>query len=100
MEELFSIEVYVRKIYSIDVSCYLPSISFRLLDFPTQTIQITDPERVAKIQDKIQENPDHVKDLGKLKNSKGDVIFNKGKSCLFPLSFESAQAQLAEIPLY
>ena len=90
----------MRKIYSIDVDCHLPSISFRLLDFPTQTVHMTDSERIAKIQDKIQENPDYVKDLGKLKNSKGDIIFNKGKSCLFPLSFESAQAQLSEIPLY
>ena len=100
MDELFSLEVFVRKIYSIDVTCHLPSISFRLLDFPSQTIHITDNERIAKIQEKICENPEYVKDLGKLKNSKGDVIFNKGKSCLFPLSFESAQAQLTEIPLY
>ena len=100
MDELFSIEVFVRKIYSIDVDCYLPSLSFRLLDFPTQTINITDPERIVKIQDKIRENPNYVKDLSKLKNSKGDIVFNKGKSCLFPLSFESAQAQLSEIPLY
>ena len=71
-----------------------------LSDFPTQTIHITSPDRIAKLQDKISECPDYLDELGKLKSSSGDIIFNKGKSCLFPLSFESAQSQLSEIPLF
>lgn len=100
MDELFSIEVFVRKVYSLQTECHLPSISFRLLDFPTQIIFITEEERIKKIQTKILENPAFIKDLEKLRNSKGDVIFNKGKSCLFPLSFDSAYSQLSEIPVY
>ena len=100
MEELFSIEVFVRKLYSLDVECHLPSLSFRLLDYPTQTVHITEEKRIFKIQEKISHNPDSIRDLKKLKNSKDEIIFNKGKSCLFPLSFESAYSQLAEIPLY
>lgn len=100
MDELFSIEVFVRKLYSLDAPCHLPSLSFRLLDFPAQTIHITSSERIAKIQDKISVCPEYLSELGKLKNSNGDIVFNKGKSCLFPLSFESAQSQLSEIPLF
>ena len=100
MEELFSIEVFVRKLYSTDVPCHLPSISFRLLDFPAQTIHLTDSDRISKIQTKVAANSDNLRDLARLRNSNGDIVFNKGKSCLFPLSFDSAHSQLSEIPLY
>ena len=100
MAELFSIEVFIRKLYSLDTPCYLPSISFRLLDFPTQTINITNIERIEKIQNKIASKPQSITDLERLKNSRGEVIFNKGKSCLFPMGFDNAVIQLSSIPLF
>ena len=78
-ESLFSLEVIVERVENICVSCYKPSIAFRLLDFPSIVIRSERQELCT--------------------NEKTCEI-NSGKSCLFKMSNELLYERLQSTPLY
>ncbi|CAB4013565.1 microtubule-associated 10-like [Paramuricea clavata] len=79
-ESLFSLEVIVETVENICVSCYKPTIAFRLLDFPTVVIC---PER-----------------QGGLSRNEVSYEIQSGKSCLFKMSKEMLCERLENTPLY
>ena len=101
MKHLFSLEVFIKKVYfRSDVVCNLPSISFRLLKYPIQHVYITDELQLSSLQAKIQKNPKEIECLTKLADDKGNIGFYRGKSCLFSAHPNVLLDQLQDVPLY
>ncbi|XP_072031802.1 uncharacterized protein [Amphiura filiformis] len=104
-ETLFSLEVAVEcmRLQSSTVTCRLPAVAFRLLDFPTLLVHHVEPEDASKIKDTIfmdQELNGIPLQLQELKDHKGNFVVKKGKSCMFKMNLETLQAHLCSAPLY
>lgn len=72
--EFFVFELYTPK--EIFKTLKQPLLAFRLLDFPTQTIE------------------------GNINETKGTVLFNQGKSCFFEMEIHNLKECLTNEPLY
>ncbi|EDO46819.1 predicted protein [Nematostella vectensis] len=100
-ESLFSLEVHVESVQNLKVSCSIPAITYRLLDFPTLIIHHVSPLTVDKLREKAK-----LANLGKntafpeLRDRFGNVPFNKGKSCLFRMNVEDLHQKLQVTPIY
>ena len=98
-ETLFSLEVHVESVEELRVSCKLPALCFRLLDFPTMIIHYVSPVEAEKMRQRF-----HMEDremlLHELKDRFGDFQFRTGKSCLFKASMDTLLIQLQTVPLY
>lgn len=99
-ETLFSFEFLVEYV-RLDTGCKLlrswkPAVGLRLLDFPTLVIYQSDQSHGSAC-DKSQTN-------GVLFETEEDrsheVIFQKGKSCLFKINLDFLQKHLTNTPLY
>ena len=98
-ETLFSLEVHVESVEELRVSCKLPALCFRLLDFPTMIIHYVSPVEAEKMRQRL-----HMEDreslLHELKDRFGNFQFRTGKSCLFKASIDTLLIQLQKVPLY
>lgn len=98
-ETLFSLEVHVGSVEELRVSCKLPALCFRLLDFPTMIIHYVSPVEAEKMRQRF-----HMEDreslLHELKDRFGNFQFRTGKSCLFKASIDILLIQLQTVPLY
>ena len=98
-ETLFSLEVHVEGVEELRVSCKLPALCFRLLDFPTMIIHHVSPMDAEKMRQRLRmEGKEPV--LRELKDRFGNFQFRKGKSCLFKASIDTLLIQLQTVPLY
>lgn len=100
-ESLFSLEVHIESIDRLKVSCVIPAVSFRLLDFPSLIIHLISPANVQKLREKSQVqgfNKDMIET--EFKDRYGSISFTKGKSCLFSANVVNLQSQLQLTPLY
>ena len=98
-ETLFSLEVHVESVEELRMTCKLPALCFRLLDFPTMIIHHVSPVDAEKMRQRL-----HMEDreslLHELKDRFGNFQFRKGKSCLFKTSIDTLLIQLQTVPLY
>ncbi|XP_033640768.1 microtubule-associated protein 10-like [Asterias rubens] len=103
-ETLFSLELAVEtlRIHSSTVVCRLPSVAFRLLDFPTLLLHHVDPDQVRNIKEKINLGTfgSIPAQLQELKDHRGNFCVNKCKSCLLKMNPETLLAYLRNTPLY
>lgn len=98
-ETLFSLEVHVESVEELRVSCKLPALCFRLLDFPTMIIHHVSPVDAEKMRQRLRmESKQSL--LHELKDRFGNFQFRKGKSCLFKASIDTLLIQLQTVPLY
>lgn len=100
-ESLFSLELHVESVDRVKVSCVIPAVSFRLLDYPTLIIHLVSPSSTQKLLQKsrIQGIPkEHIE--AELRDRYGNIPFQKGKSCLFKADICNLQQQLESTPLY
>ena len=101
---LFSLELAVEsfRIHSSTIVCRLPSVAFRLLDFPTLLLHHVDPEEARHIKEKITFGSfgDIPAQLHELKDHRGNFCVNKCKSCLLKMNPEMLLAYLRNTPLY
>lgn len=98
-ETLFSLEVHVESVEELRVSCKLPALCFRLLDFPTTIIHHVSPVDAEKMRQRLRmEGKESL--LHELKDRFGNFQFRKGKSCLFKASIDTLLIQLQTVPLY
>lgn len=100
-ESLFSLEVHVESVNRLKVSCIIPVVSFRLLDFPSLVIHLVSPVNVQKLREKAQFqgiNKDAIET--EFRDRYGNITFTKGKSCLFSANITNLQSQLQNTPLY
>ena len=98
-ETLFSLEVHVESVEELRVSCKLPALCFRLLDFPTMIIHHVSPVDAEKMRQRLRmEGKGSL--LHELKDRFGNFQFRKGKSCLFKASIDTLLIQLQTVPLY
>jgi len=98
-ETLFSLEVHVESVEELRVSCKLPALCFRLLDFPTMIIHHVSPLDAEKMRQRLRmEGRESL--LHELKDRFGNFQFHKGKSCLFKASIDTLLIQLQTVPLY
>ncbi|XP_014780855.1 microtubule-associated protein 10 [Octopus bimaculoides] len=99
---LFSLEVVIEKLYVPGVTCRIPSIVCKLLDFPVLTINLIDAKSADKMRKTLTADPlwpipsqfDCLKDL------EDTFVFKRGKSCLFKMSPENLTHHLCNVPLY
>ncbi|XP_038072260.1 uncharacterized protein LOC119740874 [Patiria miniata] len=103
-ETLFSLELAVEslRINSSTVVCHLPSVAFRLLDFPTLLLHHVDPEEAQNIKEKIilDSFGDIPCQLQELKDHRGNFCINKCKSSLFKMDPQMLLSYLRNTPLY
>ncbi|KAJ7365307.1 mitotic spindle midzone assembly [Desmophyllum pertusum] len=98
-ETLFSLEVHVESVEDLRVTCKLPALCFRLLDFPTMIIHHVSPVDAERIRQRLRmEGKESL--LHELKDRFGNFQFRKGKSCLFKASIDTLLVQLQTVPLY
>ncbi|XP_034777486.2 microtubule-associated protein 10 [Acipenser ruthenus] len=106
-ETLFSLEVLVDYIKT-DISTserrvLVPAVAVRLLDFPTLLIYRGDKENQEEIfQEDLESEKESVNSelLNHPAGGNGQYFFQKGKSCLFKISFDSLHRHLSNTPLY
>lgn len=102
-KSLFSLEVFAEKLtVSPSVQCRLPALAFRLLDYPTLLIYHVEPELGETIRRKVTADPSYniPAQFHELKDSDGNYIMKKGKSCLFKTTAASLHGHLCTTPLY
>lgn len=102
-ECLFSFELFVKKIDYLNVSCNIPAVAFRLLDYPTLIIYFTSLQNIQRIKEKVGSenvNADVTQELEKMKSESKGYDFEKGKSCLFQHKFETFNDFIQRVPLY
>lgn len=100
-ESLFSLEIHVENINRLKVSCVIPAVSFRLLDFPTLIIHHVSPANVQKLREKSQIQGFTKESIeAEFRDRHGNISFSKGKSCLFRANIENLQSKLQGTPLY
>lgn len=98
-ETLFSLEIHIESVENLRVSCKLPALCFRLLDFPTMIIHHVSPVEAEKLRQRLRlEDKETL--LHELKDRFGNFQFRKGKSCLFKASIDTLLVQLQTVPLY
>ena len=100
-ETLFSFELHVEIVEELRVSCRLPAVSFRLLDFPTLIIHHVAPSLADKIRQKVyleSEATDPI--LSELRDRRGNFQVQKGKSCLLKVNLKEFHTHLQTVPLY
>jgi len=103
---LFSLEVFIQDIQNLKVTCGIPAVAFRFLDYPTLLVYFTDIKNIDDIRKKVEYNHSTIgevrntEQLAALRNSLNGYNFHKGKSCLFRRDFGDLKNALAEIPLY
>lgn len=100
-ESLFSLEVHVENVNRLKVSCVIPAVSFRLLDFPSLVIHLVSPVNVQKLREKSQIQG-ITRDVieTEFRDRHGNISFTKGKSCLFSANIANLQNQLQGTPMY
>ena len=98
-ETLFSLEIHIESIENLRVSCKLPALCFRLLDFPTMIIHHVSPLEAEKLRQRLRLEDEEAL-LHELKDRFGNFQFRKGKSCLFKASIDTLLVQLQTVPLY
>ncbi|XP_057315566.1 microtubule-associated protein 10-like [Hydractinia symbiolongicarpus] len=102
-ECLFSFELFVKKIDYLNVTCNIPAVAFRLLDYPTLIIYFTSLQNIQRIKEKVGSenvNADVTQELEKMKSGSKGYDFEKGKSCLFQHKFETFNEFIQRVPLY
>lgn len=87
------------------VSCLLPCIAFRLLDYPAIAINLIDEYESKELKNRLQiTEPIHqIEKLAcftDLLDVNGRFIFSKGKSCLFRAQLDTLRSHLRQTPLY
>ncbi|XP_022083051.1 uncharacterized protein LOC110975158 isoform X2 [Acanthaster planci] len=103
-EALFSLELAVEslRVNSPTVVCRLPTVAFRLLDFPTLLLHHVDPGGAQDVKEKILLDSfgDVPSQLQELKDHRGNFSINKCKSSLFKMNPEMLLSYLRNTPLY
>ena len=100
-QSLFSLEIHVESVEELKVTCRLPAVSFRLLDFPTLIVHYVSPIMAEKLRQKLKmETGAKEPSLEELKDRLGNFKFQKGKSCLFKANIDVLRTQLQTTPLY
>lgn len=110
MEVLFSLEVVVNylKINSLrpkSTTCLMPTVAFRLLDFPTIAISLMEKFDVDQLKSRLDlkkpfELIESLPCFTELLDKYGRFVFAKGKSCLFKSNIDLLRAYLKNTPLY
>lgn len=109
MESLFSLEVIINfiKLDNLKIKCLIPTIAFRLLDYPTISIPLLENEyELNELRNNFKINKELEPKLNELTHFKdlldkhGRYIYSKGKSCLFRSELELLINQLEQVPLY
>ena len=117
MDSLLSLEVVVNFLKfdnlrthdhsnpSPAVSCLLPCIAFRFLDYPAIAINLIDEYESNELKNKLQtQEPIHQIEklpcFTDLLDVNGRFIFSKGKSCLFRAHLDTLRSHLRQTPLY
>ncbi|XP_062502619.1 microtubule-associated protein 10-like [Corticium candelabrum] len=98
---LFSIELVVDSVGSVEVPCRLPVVAFRLLDLPTVVIHSASLQQVESLRQKMKLGSSHTRlQLLDIQDHHGNFMFGKGKSCLFKMNFNVLCRHLHATPLY
>ncbi len=123
MESLFSLEVIVNYIKlkhpfpsatpntthddTPVITCLLPTLAFRLLDYPTIAIHLLDQYNATQIKKQFnRHSPNQIQRIAHLPcfkdllDNHGRYIFAKGKSCLFRCEISALKTHLSHTPMY
>lgn len=116
MESLFSLEVVINyvKLNNLrpnnasnpdGVSCLLPCVAIRLLDYPTIAINLLDDYDTKELKTKLQikepfKKIETLPCFTELLDVQGRFIFSKGKSCLFRAEMDFLRGHLRNTPMY
>lgn len=110
MESLYSLEVIVNFLKLIPPRpnaspCLLPTVAFRLLDYPIIAISLMDKVDSDQLKSRLDlyetfESIETLPCFTELLDTDGRFIFNKGKSCLFRADPAMLRGHLKNTPMY
>ena len=93
VRDLFTLDVIVGYVLPVQDETWLfPTVSLKLLDFPSLTVSCISPEKQQRLKETFQSYPPSViVNKVSIKDSQSRIVFKKGKSCSFKLSKEEIQ---------
>jgi hypothetical protein len=104
---LLSIEVLIKQVQiEFNIECHLPCLVFRLLDYPAVSIPYFDQWQVEEFHNLKRDHPNVSwrqllsDQFYELRSANGKFKFNRGKSCLFKIYFQTLYTHLLNVPLF
>lgn len=90
MTDLFTLDIMVGYVLPMkDEPCLFPTVTFKLLNFPSLTVHCILPSEQQELRKKS--HSDLMPNKIGIKGSQDRIVFKKGKSCSFKLSKQDAQ---------
>ena len=90
MTDLFTLDIMVGYVLPMkDEPCLFPTVTFKLLNFPSLTVHCIPPSEQQELRKKL--HSDLLPNKIGIKSSQDRIVFKKGKSCSFKLSKQDAQ---------
>ena len=87
MTDLFTLDIMIGYVLPIqDDPCLIPTVTLKLLDFPSLTVHCILPSEQEDLKEKF-----HSDFASGIRGSQNRIIFKKGKSCTFKLSKQDTQ---------